>query len=107
MRNNSIEKVRFILMPYHKELPKEYKTQFHETVDRISLKSKITGLIETTPSAIKVAKHELNLKMFFAKNKFIAIFANFVQLWKDLAFILVTNTHSFSFLACLINRASC
>lgn len=26
--------------------------------------------------------------MFFSKNKFIAIFANYVVLWRDLAFIL-------------------
>lgn len=46
-------------MPYHKELPKEVRTRFHEKVDRISLKSKITGLIEAAPEMMKVARHEL------------------------------------------------
>ena len=59
IRNNTIEKVQFILLPYHKELPKEFKTQFHEKVNRASLKAKISGLIEVTPAAIKVAQHEL------------------------------------------------
>lgn len=46
-------------MPHHKQLPKETKAHFHENVDRISLKSKISGLIEKTPSLMEIAKHEL------------------------------------------------
>jgi len=36
----------------------------------------------------EICKHEMNLALFFARNKFISIFANYVDLWKDMAFLL-------------------
>ena len=41
VRNNNLELVYFILLPYTKSLPKEKKTEFHETVDRSNVKSKV------------------------------------------------------------------
>ncbi|CAD8210359.1 unnamed protein product [Paramecium octaurelia] len=88
VRNNQIERIQFYKPPYCKYLPKERKKEFHETVNRDSTNSKISDLIEQTDSIIEVCKHEEKLAVFFSKNKFIAIFANYVILWKDLAFIL-------------------
>lgn len=69
-------------------LPKESKIEFHESVDRDSVNSKISGLIEKADDIIDICKHEENLAIFFSHNKFLAIFANYVMLWKDLAFLL-------------------
>lgn len=35
-----------------------------------------------------VAKHEEELTQFFNQNKFVALFAKYVILWKDLCFLL-------------------
>ena len=37
---------------------------------------------------IEVCKHEEVLALFFSRNQFLAIFANYVILWKDLAFLM-------------------
>jgi len=39
------------------------------------------------PKLIEICSHEEWLKRYFAHNQFIALFANYVKLWKDLAFI--------------------
>ena len=36
---------------------------------------------------IDICEHEEKLRIFFSKNKILAIFANYEKLWKDLAFI--------------------
>lgn len=41
IRNDQIEIIYFILLPYTHLLPKEKKDEFHEKVDRSSTKSKI------------------------------------------------------------------
>lgn len=80
-------KINFIKLPYCDFLPKEHKIKFNENIDRSTLKTKISGLCEITPSLIDVAKHEEKLFNFFKSNKIIAVFANKVVLWKDLAFL--------------------
>jgi len=47
----------------------------------------VQGLVEASEGLIEICKHEERLRNYFAKNKFLAIFANYVKLWKDLAFI--------------------
>jgi len=89
VRDHSIEKVQFIVLPYMSELPKETKVEFNNKVNRSSPKTKVGDLVQHADHIIEVCKHELRLKLFFSRNKLIAIFANFVNLWKDLAFILV------------------
>ena len=88
VRNNKLELVYFILLPFTKSLPKEKKTHFHEVVDRSNVKSKVQDLVNISDHYIEICKHEERLKIFFAKNSFLSIFANYVKLWEDLAFIL-------------------
>ena len=78
----------FFKLSYCNYLPKEDKTEFHDSASRDSVNSKITDLMAATPSIIEICIHEENLALFFKKNKFIAIFANYVVLWKDLAFLM-------------------
>jgi hypothetical protein len=88
IRNGKLERIVFYKLSYLNYLPKETKTEFHESVDRDSVNSKISGLIEKADDIIDVCKHEESLAVFFSHNKFLAIFANYVMLWKDLAFLL-------------------
>jgi len=88
LRQGDVEKVRFIVLPYCHELPKEVKNSFNDQVNRQNSKTKVEGLIKESEQIIDVCKHELKLKVFFNKRKLVAVFANFVNLWKDLAFLL-------------------
>ena len=88
IRNGKLERIVFYKLSYLNYLPKESKTEFHESVDRDSVNSKISGLIEKADDIIDICKHEESLAIFFSHNKFLAIFANYVMLWKDLAFLL-------------------
>ena len=63
-------------------------------------------MIEQTDTIIEVCKHEEKLAVFFSKNKFIAIFANYVILWKDLAFILTLLLNLFIILSYADNESS-
>lgn len=53
-----------------------------------------------------MCKHEEKLAVFFSKNKFIAIFANYVILWKDLAFILTLLLNLFIILSYADNEST-
>jgi len=57
-------------------------------VDRDSTNSKVSELVEITGNYIEVCKHEEDLTQFFNRNKFVALFAKYVILWKDLSFLL-------------------
>lgn len=83
-----IEKVHFILMPFCKYLPKETKINFNSKVNRDSIHSKIEGLVAEAENIIEICKHEQQLSNFFERNKIVAIFAKYVNLWKDIAFLL-------------------
>ncbi|KRW98864.1 MIR motif [Pseudocohnilembus persalinus] len=88
VRDDQLEQIFFIKLPYTLFMPKEKKTEFNNNVSRTNLKSKVEGLVEKSYEYIEICKHEEYLNSFFQKNKFLAIFANYVKLWKDLAFIL-------------------
>ena len=45
LRNNNLDLIFFIKLPYCHCLPKEKKTEFHENVDRNNSKSKVTALM--------------------------------------------------------------
>ncbi|KRX06791.1 MIR motif [Pseudocohnilembus persalinus] len=99
VRDNKIEKVHFILIPFCHYLPKETKQKFNDNVNRDSIHSKITGLLEQTPHIIQIMKHEERLKNFFDQQKLLAIFANYVLYYLcygALAFI-ATLYHPFFF----------
>lgn len=89
VRNDQIEKIHFFKLPHCHYLPDETKAEFHENINRDSVNAKISGLVDESHKIIEICKHEEELALFFSHNKFIAIFANYVTLWKDLAFLLV------------------
>lgn len=88
IRNGRIEEIIFYKLSFCNYLPKENKTEFHENVDRDSTNSKVSALVESTQNIIDVCKHEEDLNQLFNQNKFIALFAKYVILWKDLSFLL-------------------
>lgn len=88
IRNKNLEKVFFFLPPFCHSLPKEVKVEFNDNVDRVSVQSKITGLFGIADECIEIMKLEERMKIFFGKNRFLALFAQHVELWKDLAFVL-------------------
>lgn len=88
LRNNKLERVHFFKLPHCHYLPDETKTEFHDSVSRDSVNAKISDLVDESQKIIGICKHEEELALFFSHNKFLAIFANYVILWKDLAFLL-------------------
>ncbi|CAD8066638.1 unnamed protein product [Paramecium sonneborni] len=88
IRDQQLEKIIFYKLSFCNYLPQETKTEFHETVDRDSTNSKVSALVENMPNFMDVAKHEEELTQFFNQNKFVALFAKYVILWKDLCFLL-------------------
>jgi len=88
VRNRQVEKVYFHLHPFCHSLPKEIKNDFNDSVNRVSVQSKVYGLTESSDQIIKVMKHEHRLKLLFNKYKVLAMFANHVTLWQDLSFTI-------------------
>ncbi|KAL4462524.1 hypothetical protein ABPG74_000354 [Tetrahymena malaccensis] len=88
VRNEMLELVYFIRLPPTNCLPKEVKTEFHERCDRSNIKTKQSELIKESDDIIEICKHEYNLQILFSSNKFLALFANYVKLWKDLSFYI-------------------
>jgi hypothetical protein len=67
IRNDEIEIVYFILLPFTHMLPKEKKDEFHDKVDRSSTKSKIQTLVYESERLIEICIHEEKLKRFFSR----------------------------------------
>ncbi|CAK81479.1 unnamed protein product (macronuclear) [Paramecium tetraurelia] len=87
VRDDQIELVFFPLLPFSK-LNKDEKQSFQQTVDRSSAKSKVQDLMEKSPELIQIMRHEEEMNRFYKQYKLIGFFANYIQLWKDLAFYL-------------------
>lgn len=88
LRQNQLEKVNFIMMPYCHYLPKETKNEFHEQVNRDSPEAKKQYLKDQANRIIYICKHEEKLALFFQRNKILSLFAGYVTLWKDLAYFI-------------------
>lgn len=58
VRDDALERVDFILLPYCKQLPKETKNRFNNKVDRQSTKTKVDDLISNSDQIIEICKHE-------------------------------------------------
>ncbi|EGR32738.1 MIR domain protein [Ichthyophthirius multifiliis] len=86
-RNEQLELVYFIRLPFILCLPKEQKINFHQKCDRTNIKSKQLDLIKEASEIIEICRHEYRLKKLFQTNKLLALFANYVKLWKDLSFL--------------------
>ena len=52
----------FHILPYMHWIPKEKKNEFHENVDRQSVKSKIEYLVAQSENLIEISKHEFRLQ---------------------------------------------
>ena len=61
VRDDKIELVFFIKLPYCHWLPDEKKKSFNEEVDRSSTKSKVTALVKESDNIIEIIKHEERL----------------------------------------------
>ncbi|EAR98945.2 MIR domain protein (macronuclear) [Tetrahymena thermophila SB210] len=99
VRNGEVEVVFFHIMPYMHHLPKEKKTDFHDEVDRQSVKSKVEFLVAKADELIEICKHESRLNVLFSHNKFIAIFANYVNLWKQMTFTMTLILNIFNMIS--------
>ena len=86
VRNEKLEIIYFILLPFTKALPKENKTEFHEEVDRSNTKSKVSDLVEKSDELIEICKHEQWLKK--SKNPFLKFFYNYIPTFKEISFIM-------------------
>ncbi|KAL4438400.1 hypothetical protein ABPG74_009439 [Tetrahymena malaccensis] len=98
LRNGQIEIIYFQLLPFCQRLPKDKKKEFNEQVDRSNEKAKVTGLMTQADYLLDVCRQEENLNKFFMSNKFISLFANYVKLWKDVAFMLTIVLNIFNLL---------
>jgi inositol 1,4,5-triphosphate receptor type 1/inositol 1,4,5-triphosphate receptor type 3 len=57
-------------------------------VDRSSVKAKVQGLVERNSEYIKIMIHEEKMKLFYYQYPVVGFFANYIQLWKDIAYYL-------------------
>lgn len=88
VRNKEIEKIYFYLQPFCHVLPKEIKMNFHDNVNRVSVQSKVSGLVQNSEEIIRTMEYEYKLEKFFNEYKLISLFANHVTLWQDLSFTI-------------------
>ena len=88
IRDGALEKVYFPLLPYCKTLTREYKREFHENVNRASIKNKIAGLMEHSDETLKFMKYEEKLRLLFNKYRIIGVIASYGKLWEYCAFYI-------------------
>lgn len=85
-RDGKFYKVFFPLLPECYNLPKTIKREFHEKVNRTSVKSKVSGLMDESSYFINVIIHEQTLKNIWNQNKILGMIAAYEKLWENLAF---------------------
>lgn len=88
LRDNKLQRIQFFYLPICHCLPKERKDEFNQMVNRETTNSKVFDLVSETKKLIKICENEEKLKIYFSQNKIVALFANYVNLWKDIAFLL-------------------
>lgn len=81
-------KIYFPLLPECANLPKAIKREFHEKVNRASVKTKVSGLMDESDYFTDVMVHEDRLKGIFNKNRFLAIVATYEKFWENLSFYI-------------------
>ena len=87
-RYNKFYKLYFPLLPECINLPKTIKREFHEKVNRNSVKTKVSGLMDEADYIINVIIHEQRLKNIFNQSKLLGIIATYEKLWENLAFYI-------------------
>ena len=90
MRENLLEKTYFYIMPFCHSLTKDTKTKFQQEVKRISVKSKVSSLLQQSDELIEIIEHEYRLNTLFNKIQLVALLTSNILMWRDAAFLLVT-----------------
>ena len=67
VRGKHIYKVDFIVNPYLTKIEKPVKNRFNDNVDRSSLRSKVTALLQEAPKLIGQAKNNYNIEQNMSK----------------------------------------
>jgi hypothetical protein len=83
-----LEKTYFYLPPFCFSLDKETKTKFNRNANRISVKAKVTSLLQESEDLIKKMKLTNQLNIWLNKVKVLAVIVANIQLLRDIAFIM-------------------
>jgi hypothetical protein len=83
-----LEKTYFYLPPFCFSLDDESKTNFNEAANRISVKAKVTSLLQESDVLIKKMKLNYQLSLWLNKIKVLAVIVKNVGLLRDIAFLL-------------------
>lgn len=95
LTENTLEKTYFYILPFCHSLTKDTKKKFHQEVNRISVKSKVSSLLQKSNELIETIEHEYKLNLWFNKIKLLAALTKNILMWRDAAFLLVsTHIHS-------------
>ena len=74
--------------PFCFALDKETKIKFNQDANRISVKAKVSSLMQESDTLIKKLKLNYQLHLYLNKIKFLAVIVSNIQLIRDIAFIL-------------------
>ena len=86
--NGRLTRVYFPLPAYSKVLSAEMIEDFHTGVDRSSLKTKLSYMLEKASDVNIQLRCEYYLRHFVSKHSFVALLANNVSLWRDFGGLL-------------------
>ncbi|EGR27925.1 MIR domain protein [Ichthyophthirius multifiliis] len=85
---NQLEKTYFYCPYFCKDLDKETKNKFNMNANRISVKGKVTSLIQESQDLIKVMKHNYSMNKWLKQISILHILSQQINLLRDVAFIL-------------------
>lgn len=80
-------KQRYILLFFLSLFP-ERTADLSDLTNDLNVTQQQLALVKEAPDLIEICKHEYKLKILFSSNKFLALFANYVKLWKDMSFFI-------------------
>lgn len=83
-----LEKTYFYLPPFCFSLDQETKTKFNEEANRISVKAKVTSLLQESDLLVKKMKLNYQLSIWLNKIKVLAVIVANIGLLRDIAFLL-------------------
>ncbi|EGR30411.1 MIR domain protein [Ichthyophthirius multifiliis] len=86
--DNYLEKTYFYCPYFCKDLDKQTKKKFNMNANRISVKSKVTSLMQESQNLIKVMRHNYNLNSQLKKIRILHILSQQINLLRDIAFVL-------------------
>jgi hypothetical protein len=86
MRDERLEKIRFILPAYYTNLNDDVKDDFEDEVDRTSVKTKLNMLQTKSKFLIRIAKYDKKLNEFVTRYPLLELVSRHDLLWRDFAF---------------------